>query len=180
MCSNQAFRVPSILPRARCGRALHSDDPNYLSYKVRSLGYPFRFVELAQEINQRMPLYVVDRADELLNHQAKAVNGARVLLIGVTYKRDITDVRESPVPSVARKLMARGAVLAYHDPYVPVWSVDGTLVRRADDLDREVETADLVIFLQDHASYDLDRISRTARLILDTRGRMAGPNVERL
>jgi UDP-N-acetyl-D-glucosamine dehydrogenase len=83
-------------------------DPNYLSYKVRTLGYPFRFVELAQEINGRMPSYVVDRAADLLNRHAKPVNGARVLLIGVTYKRDIADQRESPARLVARKLRARG------------------------------------------------------------------------
>jgi UDP-N-acetyl-D-glucosamine dehydrogenase len=178
--ATKPFGFQAFYPGPGVGGHCIPIDPNYLSYKVRSLGYPFRFVELAQEINLRMPTYVVDRAHEVLNLQAKPLNGARVLLMGVTYKRDIADVRESPVPSVARKLMARGAVLAYHDPYVPVWSVDGTPVRRADDLDREVETADLVILLQDHASYDLDRISRTARLILDARGRMAGPNVERL
>ena len=94
-------------------------DPNYLSYKVRTLGYPFRFVELAQEINSRMPGYVTDRAAELLNRHAKAVNGAKVLLLGVTYKRDIADQRESPARPLARKLLARGAQVSYHDPYVP-------------------------------------------------------------
>jgi UDP-N-acetyl-D-glucosamine dehydrogenase len=152
-------------------------DPNYLSYKVRSLGYPFRFVELAQEINQRMPSYVADRAAEVLNGQAKPVNGATVLLLGVTYKRDISDVRESPIPAVARRLIARGAVLAYHDPYVPTWSVDGIPVRRAEDLSAEVKDADLVIILQDHTVYDLDAITRQSRLILDTRGRLADANV---
>ncbi len=101
-------------------------DPNYLSYKVRTLGYPFRFVELAQEINSRMPGYVTERAAELLNRGARPVNGARVLLLGVTYKKDIADQRESPARPIARKLRARGADVAYHDPYVPSWQVDGT------------------------------------------------------
>jgi UDP-N-acetyl-D-glucosamine dehydrogenase len=155
-------------------------DPNYLSYKVRTLGYPFRFVELAQEINGRMPVYIVDRAAELLNSNAKPLNGAHVLLLGVTYKRDVADQRESPVRLIGRKLRSRGAVLAYHDPYVDEWPVDGQVVRRATDLDAEVASADLVILLQDHAVYDLDRISRDARLVLDTRGRIEGPNIAAL
>src|SRR4029077_14032016 len=99
-------------------------DPNYLSYKVRTLGYPFRFVELAQEINGRMPAYVTERAAELLNRNSKPVNGARVLLLGVTYKQDIADERESPARPIARKLRGRGAAVTYHDPYVPAWQVD--------------------------------------------------------
>jgi|SRR5450755_1985774 UDP-N-acetyl-D-glucosamine dehydrogenase len=153
-------------------------DPNYLSYKVRTLGYPFRFVELAQEINGRMPVYTADRAAELLNSNAKPLKGAHVLLLGVTYKPNVADQRESPVQLVGRKLRSRGAVLTYHDPYVDEWRLSGEPVRRATDLDEEVAQADLVILLQDHSSYDLDRISRDARLVLDTRGRIEGPNVE--
>jgi UDP-N-acetyl-D-mannosaminuronate dehydrogenase len=147
---------------------------------VRTLGYPFRFVELAQEINGRMPSYIVDRAAELLNGNSRAMKGARMVLLGVTYKRDVADQRESPVRVIGRKLRARGALLAYHDPYVAEWSVDGEAVRRAEDLDAEVAGADLVILLQDHAAYDLDRISRGAHLVLDTRGRIAGPQVAAL
>src|ERR1035437_2809791 len=153
-------------------------DPNYLSYKVRTLGYPFRFVELAQEINGRMPVYTVDRAAELLSSNAKPLKGAHVLLLGVTYKPNVADQRESPVQLVGRKLRSRGAVLTYHDPYVDEWRLSEEPVRRATDLDEEVAQADLVILLQDHSSYDLDRISRDARLVLDTRGRIEGPNVE--
>jgi UDP-N-acetyl-D-glucosamine dehydrogenase len=145
-------------------------DPNYLSYKVRTLGYPFRFVELAQEINGRMPGYVTERAAELLNRNSLPVNGARVLLLGVTYKRDVADQRESPARPLARKLRARGAQVAYHDPHVPEWQVDGQPVRRAASLDTALAEADLVILLQAHRDYDLARIARTARLLLDTRG----------
>jgi UDP-N-acetyl-D-glucosamine dehydrogenase len=152
-------------------------DPNYLSYKVRTLGYPFRFVELAQEINGRMPGYVVERAAELLNHVAKPLNGAHVLLLGVTYKRDVADQRESPVIAIGKKLRARGALVMFHDPFVTDWAVGGSSVERAHDLYREVADADLVILLQDHSAYDLDRIYSCARLVLDTRGRMAGPQV---
>ena len=156
-------------------------DPNYLSYKVRTLGYPFRFVELAQEINGRMPAYVTERAAELLNRNAQPVNGARVLLLGVTYKRDIADQRESPARPIARKLRGRGAAVAYHDPYVPDWQVDGQAVPRAEDLEAAVAAADLVILLQSHQAYDPARIARAARLMLDTRGVVpAAPHVETL
>ncbi len=155
-------------------------DPNYLGYKVRTLGYPFRFVELAQEINSRMPAYVVDRAAELLNGDSKSLKGAQVLLLGVTYKRDVADQRESPAKVIARKLRSRGVDLAYHDPYVPAWSVGGKPVRRTADLAAEAAAADLVILLQDHTAYDLDLISRTARRLLDTRGRIAGRQVASL
>ncbi len=178
--ASKPFGFQAFYPGPGVGGHCIPIDPNYLSYKVRSLGYPFRFVELAQEINQRMPLYVVDRAATLLNHQAKALNGARVLLLGVTYKKDVADLRESPVPSVARRLRAHGVVLTYHDPYVPAWSVDGTPVRRTEDLHSEVKAADLIILLQDHAVYDLDLIAREGRLVLDTRGRLTGGNVATL
>jgi UDP-N-acetyl-D-glucosamine dehydrogenase len=156
-------------------------DPNYLSYKVRTLGYPFRFVELAQEINGRMPGYVTERAAELLNRNTKPVNGARVLLLGVTYKKDIADQRESPARPIARKLRGRGAAVAYHDPHVPDWQVDGQDVPRACDLRAAVAAADLVILLQAHRDYDLERIAATAPLLLDTRGVVpAGARVEAL
>jgi UDP-N-acetyl-D-glucosamine dehydrogenase len=159
-------------------------DPNYLSYKVRTLGYPFRFVELAQEINGRMPGYVTERAAELLNRNAQPVNGARVLLLGVTYKKDIADQRESPARPIARKLRARGAQVSYHDPYVPSWQVDGQDIPRAADLQPAVAAADLVILLQAHRDYDLARIADAARLLLDTRGVVpktpATPHVEAL
>jgi UDP-N-acetyl-D-mannosaminuronate dehydrogenase len=137
-------------------------------------------VELAQEINTRMPTYVADRAAELLNRNSKPLNGARVLMLGVTYKRDIADQRESPAGPVARKLLARGATLSYHDPYVPRWLVGGVAVPLAEDLPAGVAEADLVILLQDHSAYDLDMIAHSARLVLDTRGRIAGPQVATL
>ena len=149
-------------------------DPNYLSYKVRTLGYPFRFVELAQEINSRMPAYVVDRAAELLNQNARALNGARVLLLGVTYKRDIADQRETPAQPIAHKLRSRGALLTYHDPYVAEWQVGDRTVARAEYLESALADADLVVLLQAHTCYDLGWIARKARLLLDTRGVISG------
>ena len=163
--ATKVFGFEAFYPGPGVGGHCIPIDPNYFSYKVRALGYPFRFVELAQEINQRMPIYVADRAAEILNQQAKPLKGANVLLLGVTYKKDIADIRESPVPGVARRLLGRGAMLTFHDPYVSEWSVDDTSVRRAADLNVEIRTADLVILLQDHAAYDLDLIARDSRLV---------------
>jgi UDP-N-acetyl-D-glucosamine dehydrogenase len=177
---SKPFGFQAFYPGPGVGGHCIPVDPNYLSYRVRSLGYPFRFVELAQEINQRMPSYIVDRAAELLNHQAKAMSGARILLMGVTYKKDIGDVRESPAPSVARRLLARGVMLAYHDPYVGAWCVDGKPVHQANNLAEELRAADLVVFLQDHTAYDLELIVGESRSILDTRGRLVGANVTAL
>lgn len=155
-------------------------DPNYLSYKVRTLGYPFRFVELAQEINNGMPAYVVRRAQDILNKRGKPVQGSTVLLLGVTYKPDIADQRESPATAVARHLLDLGADVVYHDPFVRDWRANGTAIRRADDLSAEVAAADLTILLQDHRDYELDEIARKANVLFDTRGKVGIDGVERL
>jgi UDP-N-acetyl-D-glucosamine dehydrogenase len=183
--STKPFGFQPFYPGPGVGGHCIPIDPNYLSYKVRTLGYPFRFVELAQEINSRMPGYVVDRAAELLNRHAKPLNGANVLLLGVTYKRDIADQRESPARPIARRLLARDAVLAYHDPFVGEWAIDGREIRRATDLDAELATADVTILLQDHSCYDLGNLVAGSKLLLDTRGKLTwhglgGPNTETL
>ncbi len=170
--ATKPFGFQAFYPGPGVGGHCIPIDPNYLSYKVRAeLSYPFRFVELAQEINSRMPSYVVDRGAELLNRDAKAMNGARVLLLGVTYKKNIADQRESPARPIARKLLARGAVLSYHDPHVSSWSLDDVSVPRAASPDAE---ADLVILLQAHDAYDVPALATKARLFLDTRGVLEG------
>jgi nucleotide sugar dehydrogenase len=156
-------------------------DPNYLSYKVRSLGIPFRFVELAQEINQRMPVHVVNRAADLLNDQSKAVRGSRILLLGVTYKPDISDQRESPALAVAENLRARGAELVYFDPRVADWTVGGVEVERVDDYLAAAESADLTVLLQSHREIDLGLLADRAQVLFDTRGKSADhPRVVKL
>ena len=175
--ATKPFGFQAFYPGPGVGGHCIPIDPNYLGYKVRTLGYPFRFVELAQEINCRMPAYVVDRAIELLNNDAKPLKGSRVLLLGVTYKKDVADQRESPVRVIGSKLRSRGVELTYHDPHVAEWSLGGEPIRRAEHLDTEIAEADLVILLQDHTAYDLDQLSRNARRVLDTRGRIAGPRV---
>ncbi|MCX4969444.1 nucleotide sugar dehydrogenase [Streptomyces sp. NBC_00654] len=157
-------------------------DPNYLAHKVRTLGYPFRMVELAQEINTRMPRYVVERAQHLLDRKGRTLSTSRVLLLGVTYKADIADQRETSARAVVTRLRSLGADVAYHDPHVPTWEVDGTPVPAAPaDLPTALAQADLVILLQQHKEYDIDVIEQHAPLLLDTRG-TARPraHVERL
>jgi UDP-N-acetyl-D-glucosamine dehydrogenase len=175
--ATKPFGFQAFYPGPGVGGHCIPIDPNYLSYKVRTLGYPFRFVELAQEINLRMPLYVADRAAEALNVRGKSLKGARILLLGVTYKKDVADTRESPVYDLARKLLSRGVLLSYHDPYVPAWQVDTVAVPRAEDPVQASEGADLVILLQDHAVYDMALLTQAAALLLDTRGRATGSNV---
>jgi UDP-N-acetyl-D-glucosamine dehydrogenase len=157
-------------------------DPNYLSYQVRAaLGYPFRFVELAQEINNGMPSYVVHRIQDSLNELAKPLRGSTVLLIGVTYKADISDQRESPAAPIAQKLADHGARVVFHDPYVPSWTVGDLRLDRVSDLEEAAAKADITVLLQRHSDYDLDALGRLAPLLLDTRGAMPDlPTVERL
>ena len=173
--ATKPFGFQAFYPGPGVGGHCIPIDPNYLSYKVRAeLSYPFRFVELAQEINNRMPMYVVDRAAEILNTDAKAMNGAKVLLLGVTYKKDIADQRESPARPIARKLLQRGAVLSFHDPFVENWRVDGRDVPRAG---APVADADLTILLQAHSQFDLDDIAARSHLLFDTRGTLSGDTV---
>jgi UDP-N-acetyl-D-glucosamine dehydrogenase len=157
-------------------------DPSYLSHRVKAqLGYSFRMVELAEEINTAAPLYVATRLGDLLNDRSRPVKGSRVLLLGVTYKANISDCRESPADPLAKQLLAWGADLAYHDPYVPAWhphGVDATL-DSVPDLEQAVRDADVVVLLQTHAEYALTELADAAAVLLDTRGVVAGhANVE--
>ncbi|MET8046330.1 nucleotide sugar dehydrogenase [Streptosporangium sp. NPDC005286] len=179
--ATKPFGFQKFLPGPGVGGHCIPVDPSYLSYTVRKLGYPFRFVELAQEINERMPSYVVARVQRLLNRHRKPVNGSKVLLLGVTYKPDIADERETPALPVARALRELGAELVFADPYVKDWRVDGVQVPREEDLARGVIEADVTLLLQQHAAFDLSIVEDQGKLVLDTRGVLAeGERVERL
>ncbi|GAB2821361.1 nucleotide sugar dehydrogenase [Actinoallomurus bryophytorum] len=156
-------------------------DPSYLSHRVRRLGRQFQFAELAQQVNDHMPAYVAERAVRMLHRHGRCANGASVLLLGVTYKPDIADGRESPATPLARRLRAAGADVGYFDPLIEDWSADGEAVRRVHDLDEALASSDLVILLQPHRSFDLSHIAVRALLVLDTRGVLsASETVERL
>ena len=146
-------------------------DPNYLSHHVkRTLGYPFRFVELAQEINEKMPQYVVQRGADLLNDAEKPVKGSDVLLLGVTYKPDIADQRESPAIPVANGFLSRGARVSFYDPFVETWRLPSGDLTRVPDLEAAVGAADLVVLLQDHRSLGSDALADSSAAFLDSRG----------
>jgi nucleotide sugar dehydrogenase len=133
-------------------------------------GSTLRMVELAQQVNNHMPRYVVQRAAALLNEHGKSARGARVLLLGVTYKADLADEQGAPAREIATRLMELGAAVSYHDPHVPSWSVLDRPVPRADSLYEAAADADLTILLQQHRTYDLQGLSVKAQLLLDTRG----------
>ncbi|SNY14302.1 nucleotide sugar dehydrogenase [Paractinoplanes atraurantiacus] len=169
--ATKPFGFQAFYPGPGVGGHCIPIDPNYLSHNVRSrLGYPFRFVELAQEINATMPDYVARRAQNLLNADGQAVHGATVLLLGVTYKPNIADQRESPATPLARQLAALGATVLYHDPHVPQWTVGDVEVSRTDDLEGAATSADLVILVQNHREYDADHLAGLAKRFFDTRG----------
>ena len=149
-------------------------DPLYLSWKLRSLNYTARFIELASEINTGMPRFVVGKVMDALNEQGKALKGSRVLVLGAAYKPDIDDLRESPALDVMGLLLAKGAEVRYHDPYVGEVRHDHWSLRSEADLMGSVEGADCVVIVTNHKVYDYPAILAAARLIVDTRNAL-GP-----
>ena len=155
-------------------------DPNYLSHQVRTLGYQFRFVELAQEISNRMPAYVVARVQETLNEVSKPMRGSTVCVLGLTYKPDIADDRETPATAVIRSLRRLGVLVIAHDPFLRGFAVDDVPVEMSGDLTADLGRCDLALVLQHHSSYNLDEVALGAPLVFDTRGSMRHENARRL
>jgi len=150
-------------------------DPLYLSWKLKTLNYRARFIELAGEVNSQMPDYVCDVVADALNDREKSVKGSRVLVLGVTYKRDIEDVRESPALDIIKILEGKGARVSYNDPYVPELHLDHSQgVMRSQDLIPSVRAADLVVIVTDHSSYPYREIVEAAPVVVDTRNATKG------
>jgi UDP-N-acetyl-D-glucosamine dehydrogenase len=147
-------------------------DPLYLSWKLRSLNYTARFIELASEINTGMPRFVVGKVQDGLNNHGKALKGSRVLIMGVAYKPDIDDMRESPALDVIGLLKQKGAEVIYYDPYVSQINHDDWHLKSIQDLKAEVKAADCVVIVTNHADIDYKMILDEARLIVDTRNAM--------
>jgi UDP-N-acetyl-D-glucosamine dehydrogenase len=148
-------------------------DPHYLSWKMRTLDYRTRFIELASEINAEMPRFVVAKVQEALNAARKPVNGSRVLVLGVAYKPNIDDIRESPALDIMTELERQGAEVRYHDPYVPEFTEDGIRLESVALADEELAEADVVLLVTDHAVFDLERIYEKARIMVDSRNATA-------
>ena len=144
-------------------------DPIYLAWKMRLSGYDSRFIQLADEINRAMPLHAVDMVAEALNRRRLCVNGAKILALGVAYKRDIGDTRESPALEVLARLRERGAEVSYADPYVPSVIAGDVVLKAVDLTDDELAAADCVLILTDHSRVDYRRVVATARLVVDMR-----------
>ncbi|OQA46349.1 MAG: UDP-N-acetyl-D-glucosamine 6-dehydrogenase [Chloroflexi bacterium ADurb.Bin325] len=144
-------------------------DPHYLSWKLKTLNYNARFIQLAGEINTDMPRYWVDKVQDALNSAGKALKGSRVLVLGVAYKKDIDDVRESPALDIIELLRGKGAQVSYHDPYVRTLTHNGRGLSTEPDLDQALAAADCVIIVTDHSIYDWANILQQAALVVDTR-----------
>ena len=155
-------------------------DPNYLSWVVRSIGYRFRFVELAQEISERMPSYIAKRVQDSLNSVCKSVKGSTVLLLGVTYKADVRDQRGTPALPLATQLCEMGAEVFFFDPHVEQFSAGGRSIPSIDDLEPFASKCDLAILLQAHQEILKSSFLGAYARILDTRGVLKGDNIERL
>ncbi|MEN8173120.1 MAG: nucleotide sugar dehydrogenase [Chloroflexota bacterium] len=153
-------------------------DPLYLSWKLKSLNYTARFIELASEINLGMPRYVLRKVQDALNEQGKPLKGSQVLVLGAAYKPDIDDLRESPALDVMGLLAQMGAEVDYHDPYVPKINEDEFSLTSVPDLLDTVKTADCVVIITDHSDYDYEAILAAAQCIVDTRNALgeAGRN----
>jgi UDP-N-acetyl-D-glucosamine dehydrogenase len=161
-------------------------DPLYLSWKMKAYQYTARFIELASEINTNMPRYVVTRILEAMNERGKTLKGAHCLILGVAYKPDIDDIRESPALDVIGLLQKKGATVDYHDPYIPSLKThEDAVMKSVPDLMAAVQAADVVIAVTNHRVYDYKAILKTAKFIFDSRNALGklgkgNPKVERL
>ena len=155
-------------------------DPNYLSWVARRVGYRLRFVELAQEVSERMPAYVARRTQDALNRLKKPMNGSHIVLAGVAYKANVSDQRETPAKPLVVHLRGMGAEVSYIDPHVDSFAVEGKEVPCFVDIGEAVRSADLVVVLQAHDEFLDCRELGAAKCILDTSGKFSGDNVDRL
>jgi UDP-N-acetyl-D-glucosamine dehydrogenase len=144
-------------------------DPYYLSWKARSVGFEARFIELAGQVNSFMPLHIVEKASDALNSASKALRGAKILILGVAYKKNIDDERESPAIDIIDRLLRKGAKVTYLDPHIPELDVGTTVLKAAGNTVELLRDADLAIIVTDHDAFDYEQILKEAPLILDTR-----------
>jgi len=168
--STKPFGFMSFYPGPGIGGHCIPVDPIYLSWKMKSLNYRARFIELATDINAEMPRFWVNKIQQGLNNKKKSLKNAAVLVMGVTYKKDIDDLRESPVLEIMHLLIEAGADLRYHDPFVPVMEVDGRRLKSAKFSRELIRSTDCVVIATDHSQIDYGLIKKEADLIIDTRG----------
>ncbi|HYX06091.1 MAG TPA: nucleotide sugar dehydrogenase, partial [Bacteroidales bacterium] len=144
-------------------------DPHYLAWKMKTLDYKARFIELAGEINTEMPIHVVQLVMEGLNHHKKSVNGANILVLGVAYKKNIDDVRESPALDIIRLLQNKGAGVDYYDPFINQVKLDGSMMQSVEYSDELFKRYDCVVIATDHTVFDFEKVVNDSALVIDTR-----------
>src|SRR6266568_3021593 len=178
--ATKPFGFMRFLPGPGLGGHCIPVDPHYLSWKLKTLDYTARFIELAAEVNNSMPHYVVDKIGEALNEQRLSFNGATVLVLGVAYKRNVGDVRESPALDVLQELIARKAVVLYNDEYVSSLTLGNQTLYSQPLRNELLQAADCVVIVTDHSYYDVPWIIREARCIVDTRNMTQGYKDEKI
>jgi UDP-N-acetyl-D-glucosamine dehydrogenase len=171
--ATKPFGFMKFMPGPGVGGHCIPLDPHYLAWKMRTLNYRTRFIELAGEINAQMPEYWVARVVDRLNEQGRAARGSKVLVVGVAYKKDIGDVRESPALDVIRLLQRRGAAVSYHDPHVRKLKDEAVDLASVPLTPETVTVADCVVIVTDHSDVDYALVERCARLVVDTRNALA-------
>jgi UDP-N-acetyl-D-glucosamine dehydrogenase len=144
-------------------------DPHYLAWKMRSLNYKTRFIEIAGEVNAEMPEFWVMKVVDRLNDQSKAIRGSRILVLGVAYKKDIDDIRESPALDVIKLLAQRGAVVEYHDPHVAKLKEEALELTSQPLTAERLRAADCVVIVTDHTAVDYSLVAKEARVVVDSR-----------
>ncbi len=171
--STKPFGYMKFYPGPGLGGHCIPIDPHYLSWKLKSLNYYARFIELAGDINANMPRFVVDKITWGLNRHRKSVNGSRILLLGVSYKKDVDDLRESPALDVIKLLLEEDGTVLYNDPYVPEFQLDQDRFESRELEASLLNSVDCVVITTDHSVYDYDMIAKHSPLIVDTRNAMA-------
>jgi len=167
--STKPFGFMPFYPGPGLGGHCIPIDPHYLSWKLKALNYYARFIELAGDINSHMPEYVVERVSLLLNQHNKSIKGSKILVLGVAYKKDIKDVRESPALDVLKLLANRGAEVFYNDPFVPILKLDDLDEKSVKLTTKLLRGCDCTVIVTDHSSYDYRWIVANSKLIMDTR-----------
>jgi UDP-N-acetyl-D-glucosamine dehydrogenase len=171
--ATKPFGYTAFYPGPGLGGHCIPIDPVYLSWKAKEFDFAARFIQLAGEVNTSMPSYVVERLGAALNDQSKAIRGAKILMLGMAYKKDVDDVRESPALEIMELLQHKGAVLSYSDPYIPrlhkMRAYDFSQMSSVELTDEILQASDAVLITTDHTSFDCQRIVDHARLVVDTR-----------
>ena len=179
--SSKPYGFQAFYPGPGVGGHCIPVDPAYLSFEVkRRLGADFRFIETAMDINNGMPRYVVSRIQGILNREGKPLSRSKVLLLGMTYKPDIADLRESPSLEIFEILLEEGVDARFYDPHAASARIGSEVWQRESDLQAAISESDVVVLLQAHKAFDLESIVSSSKFLFDTRGILDGPNVERL